>query len=155
MRVTRLRWLLVAAAAPAVILACLEATILMIATVRDHPRWPNMDLNLSEATAVRDDAEVVRLLEGGENPDVRRPVRSGLVGNDVEIEATPLEAAISIRRSGLVNLLFERGANPSDVDWIRLRCSAQILEHADVVAVFDARRPEGVETGCSGDERLW
>ena len=155
MRLARLRWLLAAVAAPAVVLASLEATNLMIATVRDHPRWPNTDLNLSEAAAVRDHAEVVRLIENGENPNTRRPVRPGLVQNDLEVEATPLEAAISIRRPELMGLLFERGAHPSPADWLRLRCSAQALEYADIVAVLDTRRPDGVEISCSGDESLW
>lgn len=155
MRLTRLRWLLVAAAAPAVVLASFEAANLMIAAVRDHPQWPNTDLNLSEAAAVRDHAEVVWLIESGENPNTRRPVRPGLVQNDTEVEATPLEAAISIRRAELVSLLFERGARPSPADWLRLRCSAQALEYADIVAVLDTRRPDGVEIRCSGDESLW
>lgn len=155
MRLTRLRWLLVTAAAPAVVLASLEAANLMIAAVRDHPQWPNTYLNLSEAAAVRDHAEVVWLIESGENPNTRRPVRPGLVQNDMEVEATPLEAAISIRRAELVSLLFERGARPSPADWLRLRCSAQALEYADIVAVLDTRRPDGVEIRCSGDESLW
>lgn len=155
MRLKRLRWFLVAAAVPALVLVSLEAAILMIATVRDHPRWPNTDLNLSEAAAVRDHAEVVRLIEGGEDPNTRRPVRTGLVQNDLEIEATPLETAISIRRPELVSLLFDSGARPSPADWLRLWCSAKALEYADVVAVLDTRRPDGVEMRCSGDESLW
>ena len=154
-RLTRLSWLLVAAAAPAVVLASLEAAMLMIATVRDHPRWPNTELNLSEAAAVRDHAEVVRLIESGENPNTRRPVRPGLVQNDVEVEATPLEAAIAIRRPELVSLLFDRGARLSPADWLRLWCSAQAQEYAGVAAVLDTRRPDGVEIRCSGDESLW
>ena len=82
MRLTRLTWLVAAGAAPAVVLASLEAANLMIATVRDHPQWPNTHLNISEAAAVRDHAEVVRLLESGENPNTRRPVRPGLLDND-------------------------------------------------------------------------
>ena len=152
---TRLKWFLIAAAVPAVVLASLEAAVLVIAMVRDHPRWPITHLNLSEAAAVRDHAEVVWLIEGGENPNTRRPVRPGLVQNNTEVEATPLEAAISIRRPQLVDLLFDLGAGPSPADWLRLRCSAQALEYADVVAVLDTRRPDGVEIRCSGDESLW
>lgn len=154
-RFTRLRWLFVATAGPAVVLASLEAVILMIAAVSDHPRWPRTSLNLSEAAAVRDHAEVARLLETGESPNARRPVRPGLVGNDVEVEATPLEAAVSIRRPELMDLLFERGARPSTADWLHLRCSAEALGYADVVANLDMRRPDEVEIRCSGDERLW
>ncbi len=155
MMLARPRWFLVAAAVPAVVLVSLEAAILIVATVRDHPRWPNTYLNLSEAAAVRDHAEVVWLIESGENPNTRRPVRPGLVQNDMEVEATPLEAAISIRRSELVGLLFNSGARPSPADWLRLWCSAQAPEYADVVAVLDTRRPDGVEIRCSGDESLW
>ena len=78
-----------------------------------------------------------------------------LLGNDIEIEATPLEAAVSIRRPELMGLLFEHGARPSPADWLRLRCSAQAREYADVVATLDTRRPDGVEIRCSGSESLW
>jgi hypothetical protein len=152
---SRLISVFAAAAGPAVVVATVEAAVLVVALFGDHPRWPDMQLNLSEAAAVRDHAEVVRLLRAGENPHARRPVRPGLVGNDSVVDTTPLEAAVSIRRSELVNLLFEHGVRPSSADWTRIRCAAQALDYRDVVATLDARRPAGSESTCSGDERLW
>lgn len=151
----RLIWLIFAAAAPAVAVAGLDAAFLAMAMFGNHPRWPDHHLNLAEAAAVRDHAEVIHLIERGEDPNARRPVRPGLVGNEVEVAATPLEAAISIRRPELIGLLFERGARPSPADWLRLRCSAQALEYGDIVAMLDARRPDGVEIRCTGNESLW
>ena len=146
---------LLVAVGPAVIVAGLDAAGLMMAAVGDHPRWPNTHLNLSEAAAVRDQAEVVRLIEGGDTPNARRPVRPGLLGNDVQIQATPLEAAMSERRTEIMGLLFERGASLTPADWLRLRCAAQAREYGDVVATLDARRPDQVAIACSGDESFW
>lgn len=152
---SRVIWPLAAAAGPAIVIAAVEAVVLVIALFGNHPRWPDMQLNLSEASAVRDHAEVVRLLRAGESPDARRPVRPGLVGNDAVVEATPLEAAVSIRRTEVVNLLFEYGLRPSSAEWRRIRCAAQALDYGDVVDTLDARRPTGSTSTCSGDERLW
>ena len=46
-----------AAAAPALLLAVIESGVLARTVVGEHPRWPEMGLNLSEATAVRDRSE--------------------------------------------------------------------------------------------------
>lgn len=154
-RSSRLRLCLFAAAAPAVVIACLDAAAMAGAVVGNHPWWPDYHLNLSEAAAVRDHAEVVRLIEGGEDPNVRRPVRPGLMGNESDVDATPLEAAISIRRLELIRLLFDIGSRPSPEQWRRLRCAAETLDYGDVVGVLDAHRPEVVDLKCSGTETLW
>jgi hypothetical protein len=152
---SRQRWLITGAAGPSVVLAALEAVVLLIAAVADHPRWPDTRLTLSEAAAVRDHAEVVRILEGGGIANARFPVRPGLLGNEAVIQATPLEAAISIRRAELVELLFEHGAGPSSADWLRLRCAAAALQYDEIVAMLDARKPGDVDIRCVGDESLW
>jgi hypothetical protein len=154
-RLSRPAVITVAAAAPAVILACIEAVILLIGTVTEHPRWPDVALNLSEATAVRDHAEVVRLLERGDDPNARRPVRPGLVGNEATVDAAPVEAAVSIRRPELIALLFDHGASLSPEDWRRLRCSAAAREYDDVVEALDRGGPVGTAVACSGNEALW
>lgn len=141
--------------APALALALVEASVLAIALVAPHPRWPDPALNLTEATAVREDAEVIRLLERGADPSARLTVRPGLLGNDREISATPLEAAVSIRRTELMSLLFRRGAVLSADDWRRLRCVAEIQELGDVVATLDTYHPGTPAPACTGDEYLW
>jgi hypothetical protein len=147
--------LLLAITAPVLVLATVDAASLLIATVTDHPRWRDPHLNLSEAAAVRDHAEVVRLIERGENPNGRQNIRPGLVGNDTDVTATPLEAAVSIRRPELMDLLFARGAMPSAADWTRLRCAAQARGYGDIVENLDRHAPAGAEPKCAGDEAFW
>jgi hypothetical protein len=147
--------LLLAIAAPPLALATLDAASLLMAAVTDHPRWRDPRLNLSEAAAVRDHAEVVRLIEAGEDPDVRRPIRPGLVGNDSEVSASPLEAAVSIRRPELMDLLFAKGATLSPAAWTRLRCAAQARDYADIVENLDHHAPADAGTACDGSEGFW
>jgi hypothetical protein len=150
------RGIAAAAAGPAAIVVLLEAAVLLGAAVGHHPWWPDLDLNLSEAAAVRDHAEVARLLERGEDPNARRPVRAGLLGNDDVVEATPLEAAVSIRRAELMDVLFTAGAALAPGDWGRLRCWAEAHEYDDVVARLDMHRPASAgAVECHGEENLW
>ena len=138
------------------IVAVIEAGSLVLALGGNHPSWPDYQLNLSEAVAVRDTAETTRQLEAGEDPSARRRVRPGLMGNDVEVAASPLEAAVSIGRTELMGLLFERGARLSQPEWERLRCAARALEDDAVLAALDARRPvAGDIVVCSGNQQWW
>ena len=149
-------WLSLAAAGPAVVIVLIEAASLLLATGGRHPQWPDRQLNLAEAVAVRDTAEVIRLLEAGEDPSTRRRVRPGLMGNDVEVAAMPLEAAVSIGRTELIGLLFDRGARLTQEEWASLRCAARALEDDAVLAALDGRRPvPGGAVACSGEEQWW
>jgi hypothetical protein len=153
---TRRAWALsLVVSAPALALALVEASVLGIALFGSHPRWPDPALNLSEATAVRDNAEVIRLLERGDDPNARLTVRAGLLGNDAAVSATPMEAAVSIRRTELMSLLFRRGAALRDDDWRRLRCVAERQEFGDVVRILDQHRGPASQSACTGEERLW
>lgn len=150
------RGIVLAAAAPALILALIESGVLARAALAEHPRWPEMHLNLSEATAVRDTAEVMRLLERGDDPNRRYTVRPGLVDNDREVHATALEAAMSNRRSELVELLLAHGVTLSEADWTRLRCAAKRLGDDDVEAALAAAAGSAAPMpSCTGDEKLW
>ena len=64
-------------AAPGSPLTAALAVALVLAAFGRHPMWPDepVNLNLSEAAAVRDSGEIVRLVERGENPDAARNVR--------------------------------------------------------------------------------
>lgn len=146
--------LVAAAGAPALLAVCMETMTLVQAAAGSHPGWPDLRLNLSEATAVRDTAEVVRLLDDGADPNARYAVRPGLVDNSEPVNVTPLEAAISIRRAELVSLLLKRGVRVSDADWTRLRCVAREYEDEDLEAALDTSGG-AADPHCSGEETLW
>lgn len=144
-----------AVAVPAILLILAEAVVMVgAAFTGTNLRVPNVVLNLSEAVAVRDGAEMMRLLERGDDPNTRRLVREGLLEGRA-VEATPLEAAISIRRSELIGLLYANGAAPDAASWQRLVCYAEQQNFDDVAEVLMAHRPSGVETMCTGNETLW
>ena len=70
--------------------------------------WAHEPLNLSEAAAYHDTAEVARLLAAGANPNTTYLVRRrALTGR---LSATPLEAARIEERSEIERLLVEAGA---------------------------------------------
>jgi hypothetical protein len=146
---------LMLAAGPALALASVECGVLLWGAVAGHPRWPDEYLNLSEAVAVRDTAEVVRLIEGGVDPDGRFMVRPGLVDNDRQVRITPLEAATAIRHAELVELLLERGARPTPDAWLRLRCVGEASGDEDLVAALNKANSGPDTPHCTGTETLW
>ena len=137
---------------PAAVVLLLEALALAVAGVTgENPRVPLVTLNLGEATAVRDAAEMVRLIEGGDDPGAQYPVRAGLLA-DEGVNATPLEVAVATRRSELVSLLYANGVRVGAADWIRLACFAKNDGSGDVLSELEARRPAEAELACTGDE---
>ena len=108
--------------------------------------WPRHELNVSEAAAARDEAQVVRFLEAGGNADVRWNVRAGLV-SDTADTVTPLEAAVAVDDAEMVRRILARRA-PMDADmWVRLQCLAE----GDVVTrLLDERRPPQAVARCEG-----
>ena len=145
----------VAAVAPAVVLVCVEFGVLVWASVAGHPRWPDEHLNLSEAAATRDTAEMVRLIDGGHDPNGHYPVRPGLVDNNAEVHITPLEAAIAIRRAELVDLLFKDGVRLTADEWARLRCVAAMSDDEELIAAVDKGGSGQRDPSCTGRETLW
>jgi hypothetical protein len=109
-------------------------------------------LNLSEAAAVRDLGEIVRLIELSEDPDAPRDVRPGFLA-DQAVRATPLEAAIAVRDPEVVRVLLVNGAAMDAQVWSHLRCSA---EGDEMTAYLDRRRPPEAIIDCTpqtGDPR--
>jgi hypothetical protein len=135
----------VAIAAPAFLLAIARGAALILAIFGQHPLWPDQHLNLSEAAAMRDDAEVVRWIEQGEDPNIKREIRGGLLFDD-SVVLTPLEAAVEAGNATTVTVLLRAGALLDTEAWKRLRCDT---ERTDVAAALDAHRPVGVALGCA------
>jgi hypothetical protein len=87
------------------------------------------DLSLAEAAALRDHSEVLRLIQGGANPDAEARVRPGLMRRDVP-RLTPLEAAIGEHHPETVEFLIGHGARVDRTNLPRLICFA-LQEHQD------------------------
>lgn len=134
------RPLQIALALPACLLAAGEVGMLFAALFGTHPRWPQETLNLSEAAAVRDSADVVRLIEEGHDINARRTIPPGVMGSNAH-ELTPLEAAVANRRPELVALLVGRGARPEAATWAALWCGAVAGGNGGVIAALASARP--------------
>ena len=138
-----------AAARALTIPACLviagQAAGLLLAPFDRHPLWQQPELNLSEAAAVRDAAEIVRLIEElSEDPNAVREVRAGLLA-DQAIRVTPLEAAVAAKDVEIARVLLVNGAAMDADVWNRLRCSA---ESDEMTEFLDRRRPSGSVLHC-------
>ena len=140
---------MIAAAGPPAVLACVEIVMLVLSLAGDHPRWRAEDVNMSEAAAIRDFAEVARLVERGESPSMVRPVRAGM-SDGTSSTLTPLEAATIAEREEIAAYLIERGARPAAGEWLRLRCHAENSGLDDLAEVLDTARPAGVALTCDG-----
>ena len=136
----------IALAAPAGVLAAGLALSLVLGAFGRNPIWPDQHLNVSEAAAARDEAEVLRLIAHGEDPNIPRDVRPGLLVDRV-VRVTPLEAAVLSQRGVMVERLLANGAVIDDTAWNRLRCLAEGNEAAHVL---DRHRPAGAVMRCDG-----
>ena len=121
------------------------ATGLLLAPFDRHPLWLQPDLNLSEAAAVRDAAEIVRLIEEhSEDPNAIREVRPGLLA-DQAIRVTPLEAAVAAKDVEIARVLLVNGAAMNAEIWNHLRCSA---DGDEMTEFLDRRRPPDSVLRC-------
>lgn len=108
--------------APQMILAVSSIVLIGLGWMDRNPFWSPTTLTLSEATALRDQATVLVLLEGGADPDVPYRIRAGLTG-EREMVVTPMQAAISEDRAEMAALLLSHGlkANVGKVcEWLGL-----------------------------------
>jgi len=144
-------WTTVALAAPGCLMATGFAVALALAAFGRHPMWVSYDLNLSEASAVRDEAEVARLIEYAEDPNLRRDIRPGLLF-ERRVRLTPLEAAVAAGDGRVVRELLDRGAVIDAETWNRLRCAA---DGDEVPPTLDASRPSGAVMHCAGITPPW
>jgi hypothetical protein len=140
----RWNWTAVAIAAPAVVLGAVLAVSLVLSVFGQSPIWPDHQLTLPEAIAVSDDAEIVRLMDAGQDLSIAYSVRPGVLF-ERPASLTPLEAAVQSHRADLVERLLASGARVDGVIWNRLRCLAG---DDSVVAVLERHRPGGVAIRC-------
>jgi hypothetical protein len=105
-------------------------------TAGASPFWPDPMMTISEAAALANAGEVVRLIEvEHQDPNRAWPVRDGILGSARTV--TPLEAAVSIRRAQMVQVLLREGATLSDAPTrAALICRAADSGASDVVELL-------------------
>jgi hypothetical protein len=109
--------------------------------VGTNPLWPTPELNVAEAAMVRDHAEVVRLIHAGQDPNRAWEIRSDIRNSDQPARMTPLEAAISIRRLELVQLLVREGARIGPAEREALVAFSRKYGAPDVAAYLESFPP--------------
>ena len=139
----------IAVAAPGCLLAAASLVALMMTAFGDDPMWPHESVNLAEAAGTREEAEVVRLIEQGQDPNGRYPAREGLV-LERAAKLTPLEAAVLNDDPAIVRQLLARGASADGTSWGALRCVAG----SRVAPILDEYRPS-TSPDCAGIKTPW
>jgi hypothetical protein len=143
------KWAALALAAPGCVLAAASVVALTLAAFDRHPMWPHQAFNLAEAAGVRDEAEVARLIERGDDPNARYAVRPGLFA-DRPMGLTPLEAAVENDDADMIRRLLTSGAAMDAALWTYLRC---IAEGDDAPATLELYRPADAALRCDGVTR--
>jgi hypothetical protein len=141
----------------AVALACTPAVVValvgawgVVANPAGGWVWPPDDVNVSEAVATRNYAELVRLLENGADPTRPYPVQASLLTSR-PVVATPVEAAVMARNAGMLGLLIDKGAVITPAMAGRLKCLNADYPDQDVRAMLDRVAP-GTEPDCPVDD---
>lgn len=134
----------IAMALPGLIVAAACGLSVILAMLGVDTLWPRTELNLAEAAAMRDAAEVTRLIERGDSLTASWPVRAGLVSESAT-SLTPLEAAVASRDRHMIDLLYAAGTRLDATQWLLVRCAADIEE---VMDALDAHRPADVLLDC-------
>ena len=145
------RWATVALATPGCLLAAASAIALILAAFDRHPMWPHQPANLAEAAGVRDETEVIRLIQQGYDPNVRYPIRPGVIF-DFPIRLTPLEVAVAADDGRMVGRLLTNGAAMDAALWTYLRC---IAEGDEVPPTLARYRPAGALLRCDRISPPW
>jgi len=118
---------------PQLVAMTLAAVVVVGWVAGRHPFWPVPDVTLSEAVVTHDYGEIVRLIENGADPNQPARVRPDMLNSNQDI-LTPLEAAVSTRAVGLVELLLRHGASArSGQGRVALICDAIRFDAPDIV----------------------
>jgi hypothetical protein len=110
--------------------------------------WPPDDVTLSEAVATRNNAEAVRLIESGANPNQPSRVRDGLLTSGYPITIKPIEAAVGAQRADSVRTLLANGAAVDEEELKVLRCLEQMRRDSGVRELLARQSTSDVD--CNG-----
>jgi hypothetical protein len=110
--------------------------------------WPPDDVTLSEAAATRNNAEAVRLIERGANPNQPSRVRDGLLTSGYPVTIKPIEAAVGAQRADSVRTLLAHGAAVDQEELNVLRCLEQTHHDSGVREILAAQSTSDAD--CEG-----
>jgi hypothetical protein len=134
-------------AGPCFVLAFLSAWW-TAGTLAGDGLWPPDHVTLSEAMATRNNAEAVRLIEGGTNPNQPGYVREGLLTTGYAVTLKPIEAAVGAQRADSVRTLLANGAAVDEEELKVLRCLEEARHDSGVRELLAARSTGDVD--CNG-----
>jgi hypothetical protein len=122
---------------PCVVLAALS-TWWFVAGLGGHGLWPPDDVTLAEAVATRNNAEALRLIALGSDPNSPSRVRDGLLTNGYDVVVTPVEAAVGAARADSLRMLLAVGARIDERERLVLRCYERTRRDSSVREILDA-----------------
>lgn len=141
-------------AAPGVALTVATMLLLLGLPFGIDPLWHVEPLTLPEAAALRDNGEIMRLIDRGADPNRAGTVRANFLHND-PLVVTPLEAAVGADRTDVVEVLIDNGATIDATTWTRLVCFAAAIEADDARSFLEQRRPAGASDDCGQVDIPW
>jgi len=144
----------VAVAVPGVVLIVATALMLVGLPLGVDPLWRVEPLTLAEAAALRDNGEVVRLIEAGADPNAASTVRAEFLHNN-PLTVTPLEAAVGADRVDMVEVLLDHGAALDAATWTRLMCFATAIEADESQSFLGPLRPDDASLACDHVPTPW
>ena len=110
--------------------------------------WPPDNVTLSEAVATRNNAEALRLMEQGADPNRPGRVRDGLLTNGYAVTIKPIEAAVGAQRADSVRMLLANGVLVDDDERRMLLCLEQTRRDSGVRELLVAESDDQVN--CDG-----
>ena len=110
--------------------------------------WPPDDVTLSEAAATRNNAEAVRLIDSGADPNQPSRVREGLLTSGYPVTIKPIEAAVGAQRADSLQTLLANGAAVDQEELGVLRCLEQARHDSGVRELLAAHSTGDID--CNG-----
>jgi hypothetical protein len=101
--------------------------------------WPPDQVTLAEAIATRNNAEALRLITLGANPNQPSRVRDGLLTNGYDVVVLPVEAAVGAQRADSLRMLLANGAVVDDRELRVLRCYERARRDSGIREILDMR----------------
>lgn len=133
---------------PGLIVAAVVVASLGLRAAGVFPFEPAGRMTLSEAAALESEADIVRLVRAGADPNARRWVRRTRI-RAVGTELTPLEAAMTARHVSVMTLLAEHGAVVDAQNLPALWCLASSQHNPDALGWLRSRGGAEPAGGCA------